>query len=168
MRKHQVTFYSPGTFVSESSTYPIESWDPAKAVEMAKNISERYNAKPYGFKFQTLLVHAPVEDGEGGRMEVPGKVVKTSGTYFLTGKLETFDEVEARNDDKERILRSNMEGNGMWIVCVNTNSYRSTMPFEEEDKVVDERGVVIEEGNSSKHVGYRAVKTAARKAKHGY
>lgn len=30
MRKHQVTFYSPGTFVSESSTQPIESWDGSK------------------------------------------------------------------------------------------------------------------------------------------
>jgi hypothetical protein len=51
MRKHYVTFYSPGTFVSESSTLSIEDWDTAKAVEMAKNIQERHGAKPYGFRW---------------------------------------------------------------------------------------------------------------------
>jgi hypothetical protein len=168
MRKHQVTFFSPGTFVSESSTQPIESWDTVKAVEMAKGVSERYGAKPYGFRFQTLLTSNPVEDGEGGKLEVQPKVVKSSGIYFLGGKLETFDDVAIRNDPKESILRSNMEGNGMWIVCVNTNSYRSTMPFEEEDKLVDDKGVVVESGDADKHTMYRAYKTTARKAERGY
>ena len=168
MRKHYVTFYSPGTFVSESSTLSIEDWDTAKAVEMAKNIQERHGAKPYGFRFETRLNHADVQDAEGVWLKVQEKTVKSSGTYFLGGKLETFDDVVARNSDKENILRSNMEGNGMWIVCINTNSYRSTMPFEENDRIVDEKGVVVEAGDDPKHVNYRNAQTLKRKAKHGY
>ncbi len=168
MRKHTVTFFSPGTFISESSSYPIDEWDLAKAVKMSKEVSERYNAKPYGFRFNTMLVHDPIQDGEGGELKVEPKVVKSSGTYFLGGKLETFDQVEARNDSKESILRSNMENNDMWIVCVNTNSYRSTMPFEENDKIVDDGGVVIEDGSDPRWIDYRAKRLAIRKSTKGY
>ncbi len=44
MQKHFVTFYSPGTFVSEETTNPIGSWDVAAAMKMAHGIVERYAA----------------------------------------------------------------------------------------------------------------------------
>lgn len=39
MEKHFVTFYSPGTFVAESSEQPIASWDTDAAVVMARAIT---------------------------------------------------------------------------------------------------------------------------------
>src|SRR5262249_15810152 len=132
IEKHQVTFYSPGTLFSELSTYDIESWDTAKAVELSEKVVERYGAKPYGFVFETLLTMPKIPRADGGSFTVQPKLKERSGIHFLGGKLETYDEVEARNDPKESILRSNMRGNEMWIVCINTNSFRSTLPFDEK------------------------------------
>ena len=167
-RQHKVVFYSPGTLFSESSSKDIDSWDTRKAVEMAEAIMERYNAKPYGFVFETYKTHADVSDGEGGTLQVRPKLEKSSGVYFLGGKLETYDDVLARNEDStnDRILLSNMRGNGMWIVCINTNSFRSTMPFEENSKIVDAAGTIIESGDDPKYVAYRATQTAKRDAQY--
>lgn len=169
-KKHTVTFYSPGTLFSESSTKDIDSWDTKKAVEMADSIIERYNAKPYAFVFRTLKTHDPVSDGEGGFLKVEAKKEKESGYYFLGGKLETYDEVLARNEDStnDRILLSNMRNNEYWIICTNTNSFKSTMPFGEDDKIVDASGVVIKSGNDPKYVKYRAEQLVKRKAESGY
>lgn len=167
-RKHKVTFYSPGTFVSESTTKDIDSWDTKKAVEMAESISERHGAKPYAFRFETWKTHTPVSDGEGGTLEVRPKLEKESGYYFLGGELETYDDVRDRKLDSESILLSNMKGNEYWVVCVNRNSYKSTMPFGEEDRIVDATGTVIESGDSPKWVKYRAERLAWRKATDGY
>ena len=166
MRKHQVTFYSPGTLFSESSTFDIESWDPVKAVAMSETIKERYNAKPYGFVFSTLLVHDDVPDGEGGLLHVESKTVKKSGVHFLGGRLETYDDVVSRKDPKEDILQSNMRCNEDWIVCINTNSYRSTMPFNEDDCIVDATGKIVERGNDPQRIAYRAEQTRKRDAQY--
>jgi hypothetical protein len=168
MRKHKVTFYSPGTLFSESSTFDIESWDTAKAVEMSEKITERYNAKPYGFVFRTLIVADDVSDGEGGTLHVEPKEVESSGIHFLGGRLETYDDVIKRNDDKESILRSNMRNNESWIIIINDNSFRSTLPFSEEDCIVNARGIVVQRGDDSKLVAYRAEQLAKRKAEYGY
>jgi hypothetical protein len=164
LRKHRITFYSPGTLFSEASDRSIDSWDTKKAVAMAKDIMERHNAKPYGFKFETLLVSDDVPDGEGGWLKTQSKTVETSGTHFLTGTLETYDDVVRRNSDKESILRTNMHANGYWIVCINTNSYRSTLPFDEKDRIVDMDGNVVERGDDPKYVAYRAEQEVKRTA----
>lgn len=164
MRKHQVTFYSPGTFVSESSSYDIESWDTAKAVELSEKVVERYGAKPYGFVFETLITAKDVPDGEGGTLRVESKLAERSGIHFLGGRLETYDEVAARNDEKENILRSNMKYNDNWIICINTNSYRSTLPFTEKDRIVDADGRIVERGDTPERIAYRTEQTAKRDA----
>jgi hypothetical protein len=41
---HFVTFLSPGTFVAEDTTRPIESWDVKQAMKMADDIHERHGA----------------------------------------------------------------------------------------------------------------------------
>lgn len=168
MRKHQVIFYSPGTFVSESSSYDIDSWDMVKAVELSEKVSERYGAKPYGFIFETLLTAEDVPDGEGGSLKVHAKVTDKSGLHFLGGRLETYSEIVGRNDDKENILRSNMRNNESWIICINDNSFRSTIPFGENDCIVNARGWVVQRGDDPKFVAYRAEQLTKRKSESGY
>lgn len=164
MRKHRVNFLSPGTFTAEQSSREVETWDIGQAVEIAKDIIERYNAKPYGFIFETYLWHPPVPDGEGGFLQVHTKHVEKSGTHFLTGKLDLYDDVVERNSSTEDILRSNMFNNGYWVVCVNDNSWRSTMPFDEKDVIVNWDGVITERGNDPIYVKYRTAMAEKRKA----
>ena len=168
MRKHQVTFYSPGTLFSESSTYDIDGWDPAKAVELSEKVTERYGAKPYGFAFSTLIVAQDVPDGEGWTLKVESKRVESSGIHFLGGRLETYDDLVDRNDPKESILRDNVRCNEYWIVCINDNSWRSTLPFSELDRIVDARGRIVERGDDPKYVAYRAEQNAKRKTELGF
>jgi len=127
MKQHFVTFCSPGTFVSETSQSPIESWDVNEAKKMAKGIKERHGATPYGFYFSTR---------ERKENELDSKVVKTSPMHYLGGKVETLEEVKARNDPKEETLRWNMQTNGYNRIIVNTNSYKSTFPLKDEDIVL--------------------------------
>lgn len=150
MRKHFVVFHSPGTLFDESSEKEIAKLEPALAVKLATKIVERHGAKPYGFTFETRIVSEPVSDGEGGTLATVPKTVETSGIHFLGGSLETLDEVEARADPTESILRSNMRGNRMFVVCVNTNSYKSTHEFREQDCVVGTNGEIVEKGNDPK------------------
>jgi hypothetical protein len=127
MKKHFVTFCSPGTFVSETSESPIESWDVDAAKEMAKRIKERHGATPYGFYFSTRTRKDE---------ELDSKITKTSPMYYLGGKVETLEEVVARNDPKEEILRWNMENNGYNRILVNTNSWKATLPLKDGDVVL--------------------------------
>src|SRR6266478_520824 len=102
MQAHFVTFYSPGTFVAEQSTEPIESWNIDKAKAMAGGVTERYGAKPYGFQ---LTTRTRTDE------ELDSKVTATSPMYFINCKVRTLEEVEADNDPKEKIMLSNMRGN---------------------------------------------------------
>lgn len=40
MIKHFVTFFSPGTMFSETTTKEVQSWNVANAVEIAKTAAE--------------------------------------------------------------------------------------------------------------------------------
>lgn len=124
MRKHFVEFFSPGTFVSESSIVEIDSWDVNKAIEIAKTIKERHDATPYGFLFITR---------ERNDDELDSKITNKSNMYFLGGKIETIEEIEKRNLPEERILISNMKCNDWDKVITNTNSWKITLPFEKDD-----------------------------------
>ena len=128
MKKHFVTFLSPGTFVAEQTTKEIDAWDVDQAIEMSRSISERYGAKPYGFYFTT---RSRADD------ELDSRVTERSGTYYLGGKIETIDDVRARNDPSERILLSNMECNGWNRIIVNTNSWKVTQPFGDGDTLLE-------------------------------
>ncbi len=128
MKKHFVTFYSPGTIVHEYSEKPIDSWDVDKAKEMAKDILERYSATPFGFQFSTR---------ERKDDELDSKVIKKSNMYYLGGTILTLADVKKRGDKKDYILIMNMEGNGYDRVIENTNSWKATMPLEKGDIVLD-------------------------------
>jgi len=127
MKKHFVTFYSPGTFIAEQTIKPIDSWDVDVAREMASSITERYDAKPYGFRFSTR---------ERGPDELDSKTSETSCMYYLGGKVETLAEVEARNDPKDSILLSNMRCNGFDRVITTTEGWRWTQPLNDDDVVL--------------------------------
>ena len=128
MKAHFVTFYSPGTFFAEQTTHPIDSWDVEKAKKMARKIVERYNATPYGFSFSTR---------ERGEKDLDSKVSKRSGMYYLGGKVETLAQVKKRATQDDRILISNMEGNGWNRIITNDNSWRVTQPLRNGDVVLD-------------------------------
>lgn len=145
IEKHYVQFLSPGTFVSEETTLPIDNWDTHLAAKMVKDIKERHGAKPYGFRFKTYLEVESIE-ASGEKFEVEPKEKKRSGIYFLTGKIRTAAEVLAGTDPSEHILRSNVEGNGYKAIIENNNSYRITVPFNEEDILLDMEGNVIMRG----------------------
>lgn len=130
MERHFVTFYSPGTFVAETTTKPIYSWNIEVAKEMAHTILERHNATPYAFRFSTR---------RRTDKDLDSKEVAESCLYHLGGRIETLAEVEARNDPKEEILRSNMRSYGYDRIVVNDNSWRSTQPLQKSDVVLDWR-----------------------------
>lgn len=128
MKKHYVTFYSPGTFVAETSEYPIDSWDVDQAKKKALKVKERHGAVPYGFRFSTR---------SRGAEDLDSKVSATSPLYYLGGKIETLAEVKARATDADRILISNMEGNGYDRIITNNNSWKWTQPLEPTDIVLE-------------------------------
>lgn len=127
MQKHFVTFFSPGTFVHETSELPIDSWDVDAAVKLASTIRERHGATPFAFQFSTR-----------GRSEkeLDSKVVKESPRYFLGGDVFTVEQLEKLADPSNNILIQNMKGNG-WKQCViNRNSWKIAQPLNEGDVVL--------------------------------
>lgn len=127
MKKHYVTFLSPGTFVAEQSTKEIDSWDVEQAQKMADGIEERHGAVPYGFYF-TTRERGP-DDFE------PNRTAK-SPMHYINCKVETISEIEARNDPKEFYLRSNMLSNGWEKIVVTKKGRRWTQPLEDGDVVL--------------------------------
>jgi len=128
MKKHVVTFCSPGTFVSEMTSKPIKTWDVSLAVQMVDTIKERYGATPYGFYFTTR---------SRGPTDLDSKEIKRSAMYYLGGKVLTLKQIKKRNDASDKILISNMECNNWDRVIVNTNSWKCTLPLNKEDIVLD-------------------------------
>lgn len=128
MIKKFVTFFSPGTFMAEETTESIDEWDVNKAIEMSRNIKERYNAFPYGFQFTTRS-----RDDD----ELDSKVVAKSPFYWLGGEVLTLEQVKSHRNPDDEILISNMENNGYNKIIINTNSWKWTMPLEKTDIVLD-------------------------------
>ena len=128
VRQHFVEFLSPGTFVAESSTVQLASWDIEAAKQLARGIKERHGATPYGFRFLTR---------ERGPADLDSHIAHRSHMYYLGGRVETLADVEARNDPKESILRSNMRGNGYERIIINENSWRWTQPLDKDDVVLE-------------------------------
>ena len=127
MEKHFIQFYSPGTFVSETDTQEIDSWDTQAATNMARSIHQRHGATPYGFRFITK---------SRGEQDLDSKVINSSGMYYLGGKIRTYEEVVSDNLPDENILRDNMKWNNFKRIIVNTNSWKFTAPLYDEDIVL--------------------------------
>ena len=128
MRKHYVTFLSPGTFVAESTTQEICAWNIDLAVEISRTIKERYGACPYGFYFTTRT---------RGKNDFDSKQTAKSNMYYLGGKVETLEELKAKHDPNNTTLISNMECNKWDKVITNCNSWKWTQPLKENDVVLE-------------------------------
>jgi len=118
MTRDFVTFYYPGLIVAESSSSPIDGWDVQAARALAP-------LEAYGFRFTTR---------ERGENDLDSHVSKTSGMYYLGGRIETLPEVKARATDKDRILISNMEGNRYGRIVHTWCGW--VQPFEKGDTVL--------------------------------
>lgn len=126
-QQHFVTFYSPGTFVAETTEKPVAAWNVDDAVAIAALIEERHGAKPYGFRFTTR-----------GRSEteLDSKVIATSPMHYIGGKVETLDDVAARSDPREAILLSNMRCNRWNRIWRSTAGWAWTQPLSDDDVVI--------------------------------
>jgi len=127
-QQHYVTFHSPGTFVHETSTEPIDSWDIDHATAMAMNITERYGASPFAFRFSTRARKA---------RDLDATQIEQSPLHFLGGTVRTLAQVIADDLPDEQVLRSNMRANGIDRVVTNTNSYKVVVLLGPNDVVLD-------------------------------
>lgn len=128
MKKHFVTFYSPGTFVHEETTKPIAEWDTDLAMEMSKDITERHDSRPFCFVFSTR---------ERGSEVLDSSEIKRSGRYYLGGTVETLEEVKRRATGDDRILISNMECNKWDRIITTETPWKMSQPLESDDVVLE-------------------------------
>lgn len=121
--KYYATFYAPGTFVSETETLEIENPNNYKQIiEQGKNLSFRYNAKPYCF-----TTH--YKDNHGNK-------TKESPRVFFGVKIRTIEDVIKDNLPDEAILRSNMISNKMKRIAEPINGYKSSIALNDDDIIV--------------------------------
>ena len=150
-QQHRVTFYSPGTFVAETTMKPIDAWDPVQAVKLSQGVEERYGAHPYAFRFSTWQVHPAVDAGDGTMLDVEPKQIAESGYHFLKGRLIPFDDVP----ESDQILRGNMRGNRWPHVVQTVSPWRWTQQFTDYDCIVDGQGKILVSGLDVDVVAYR-------------
>jgi len=129
MKNHTVTFYSPGTFVSETTKVEISEWDVDTALRLAFGITERHGARPYAFRFATETVG----------LDAPATETARSPLHFIGGRVRTLAEVEADNLPGEEVLRWNMKHNGIARVIETNTSYKHTSELKDDDIVLDEK-----------------------------
>ncbi len=127
MKQHFINFYSPGTMVAEVSSKPIDSWNVKLGQKMAKSITERHNAIPYAFRF---ITRGRKDD------ELDSVIIDRSPFYYFNVKIETYKQIKARNDPKDRILLSNMKCNKWNRVVTTIKGWKCTLPLGKEDIVL--------------------------------
>lgn len=125
---HFVTFYSPGTFVAETTTKPIANWDVSAATAMAADITERYGARPYGFRFTTR---------SRGPDDLDSKEASSSNFYYIGCRRMTLEEIESRADPRDAILLNNMRCNGWKEVVTTKSGWVWTQPLYPGDVVLE-------------------------------
>ena len=130
MRKEFVTFYCPGTLVAETIVREVKRWDKDEAVAMSRSVTARYDARPYAFRFHTR---------ERGPEDLDSKITRKSPLYFLGGRIDTLEDIEARGDPRDEVLLSNMRSNGYRRIITTTEGWRWTQPLDDSDVVIDMR-----------------------------
>lgn len=127
MRKHFVTFFSPGTIVAEQTTKEIDGWNVDEAVRMSETIVERYGSVPYGFRFTTR---------ERNEDEWSSRVVEKSGMYYINCVVNTLEELESINNPDDQVLVENMKTNGYNKVATTKKGFKWSWYLHEDDVVL--------------------------------
>ena len=126
LKKYVVAkYWMPGSFLAETTSKKLDSWDLDEAVEKAPDKGP-YGPGAYAFE----LIQYVTTNVEG--FEVIPKEIAHSGTYFLGGTIYTIDDIK-REVPNSSILISNMEGNG-WLKVIKTNC-GTFQPFTEKDRI---------------------------------
>jgi hypothetical protein len=136
MKAHFVEFFSPGTFVAETSVKPIPSWDVQAALELSKGVEERYGARPYGFRFLTK------QRGDG---DLDSHISKSSGMYYIDGQVLSLADLQAKGDPDDSTLIENMRCNEYSHVVRTCSPYKWAQPLGEGDVVLDAKGRPLQE-----------------------
>lgn len=127
MKKDFVIFYSPGTFVAETTVRQVPSWNIPKALKLMTDVKERHGAVPYGFRFTTK---------KRGLRDFEPKEVAKSGMYYVNCRVETLDEIMNRGDPEESTLLENMRRNGWDKVVSPKTGWSWSQPFKEGDTLL--------------------------------
>jgi hypothetical protein len=117
---HYVTFWSPGSFVAEEWTVPVDSPDPRKVA---------WPDNAYAFR---MFKREDVIDGDKTYQGKPERIGKIY--YHPDSSVQSLDEART-NPRATRILISNMEGNG-WQQVIWTRWGTWPQPFEPADMEV--------------------------------
>lgn len=121
--KRTVTFYSPGTFVAEENYADIEGKNLdeiiKQATEKAKTIVQRHNAFPYAFT-----------------------VKGDKKTYYLP-HCKVTKACDIPRTKENNILISNCEDNGWNRIVETTKGWKTTRPFTDDCRLLNENGTVI-------------------------
>lgn len=155
-KKHYVVFWCPGTLFAEDVTKPIDAWDTAEAMKLARKVAKGFR-RPYAFDFITRVESDKPIEVDGVKLRAEPKQVATSCRHFIEGTVRTFDQVVAANNPREGILRSNMEGNRYALVV---DMVGSTQPFDEDDCIVDANGAITARGSDKVYAAYRKAQLA--------
>jgi len=135
--KRYAVFLSPGTFFDEETAREIPDLPLPQSVElavaMAKDVTERHGAKPYGFVFHVKEWDEFTQNGQAFKTDV--RVTQRPGIFFLGGTVKTLDDIP--DTPENHILRSNMRNNGYQKVIENNNSWRVTKPFGDDDVLLE-------------------------------
>lgn len=133
-----IEFCSPGTLVSETTKVKTDHNVPniREAIRKYKNIKERHDAKPYGFRYV---------DGNGKPI--------SELFYYINGTISTYNDIP--DNEKNNILRSNMRCDNQPIIIENNNSWRFTAFFHQTYIIIDEDCNIIRSGDDKDLMEYR-------------
>ena len=123
VRRTYVEFVYPGVIVNETSVKEVESRDTSEV---------KVPDGAFGFRFFDVLI-AKVECA-GKTVELRSDRLNQSPMHYYGGRIFSREEV-ARKVPDNRILLSNMEGNG-WDRVIKTRT-GNFQPFEESDVFIE-------------------------------
>lgn len=154
---YQVTYYSPGSFFSETNEREFENFSLKEFTEKASTITQRYGAKPYGFKVQRLeeIVDMP----DGFKCE-PKIIEKAKCYYFINAEVVFSKDLDKKT---EGIFISNLENNCQGVGIISRNSYRFNYFFNKEDFIVNSSGEITRTGRDKDIMEYRKLVEEKRK-----
>ncbi len=123
-----VTFYEPGSFMSEETLRVVTTRDPNEIAKMAPE-------RAFCFTIEDFIEKTTTVDGED--FKKTESVGGPSGRFYLGGDLYTVDELKAKfgSDRSKEILISNIEVNG-WPKAIQCRT-GNWQPFTDTDTFLD-------------------------------